>query len=120
MPGYVISPAAEEDIASILGWTHEMFGRKARLRYEALLVRAIIDITEKPDRAGSHERPEIAAGLRTYHISYSRNRVTAAVGRVKRPRHFVLYRVGNDGRVDIGRVLHDSMDIERHSSPTAE
>jgi len=29
-------------------------------------------------------------------------------------RHFLLYRTRPDGRVEIGRVLHDSMDLERH------
>ena len=114
MPGYLISPAAEEDIESILAWTNGEFGEAAGLRYEALLVRAMLDIAERSDRAGSHARPEIGAGLRSNHISYSRTRVSARVGRVKQPRHFLLYRIGSDGRIEIGRVLHDSMDLERH------
>jgi toxin ParE1/3/4 len=117
MPGHLISPVAAEDIASILAWTHDMFGAQARLRYEALLVRAIIDVVDKPERAGSHARPEIGAGLRTYHISYSRNRVSAAVGRVKRPRHLLLFRASTESRVEIVRVLHDSMDLELHARP---
>jgi toxin ParE1/3/4 len=33
---------------------------------------------------------------------------------VKHPRHFLLYRIRADGQVEIGRVLHDSMDLEPH------
>ena len=39
MRRYILAPAAEQDIESILSWTHERFGERARLRYEALLIR---------------------------------------------------------------------------------
>jgi toxin ParE1/3/4 len=109
-----VSPPAERDIESILAWTHEAFGAAGRLRYEALLVRAILDVADDPERAGSRSRPEIAAAARTYHLYHSRNRVPAATGRVRRPRHLLLYRTNDDGRIEIGRVLHDSMDLARH------
>jgi toxin ParE1/3/4 len=114
MPQFVLAPAAEKDIDSILLWTEERFGEQARLRYEALLVQAITDVAKCPDLPGSHHRSEIAAATRTYHLFYSRNQVALAVGRVKRPRHFLLYRTRSNGLVEIGRVLHDSVDLERH------
>jgi toxin ParE1/3/4 len=114
MPSYTIAPAAERDIESILSWTHEQFGSEGRLRYEALVVRAILDVAEQPECAGSHTRPEIAAAARTYHLRYSRDHVDPAVGRVRRPRHFLLYRTRDDGRIEIGRVLHERMDLARH------
>jgi toxin ParE1/3/4 len=114
MARYVLSPAAERDIESILAWTHEQFGTSGRLCYEAMLVRAIIDVVDDPERAGSHSRPEIARAARTYHLCHSRNRVAAGEGRVKQPRHFLLYRICADGRIEIGRVLHDSMELSRH------
>ncbi len=110
----VISPAADRDIQSILARTHEQFGAQARLRYEALLVRAILDVSDDPQRAGSHTRSEIAPAARTYHLWHSQNRVEPASDRVHRPRHFLLYRTVEDGRVEIGRVLHDSMDLAQH------
>ncbi len=113
MPGFLISPAAEQDIGSILVWTQEHFGEQARLRYEALLTQGITDVAENPDRGGSHRRSEIADAARTYHLWHSRNHVPVADGRVQNPRHFLLYRTRSDGRVEIGRVLHDSMDLER-------
>ena len=114
MSRYVLSPAAERDIESILAWTHEQFGASGRLRYRALLVRAILDVADDAERAGSQNRPEIATGARTYHLWRSRNHVAAATGRVRRPRHLLLYRTCADGRVEISRVLHDSMDLLRH------
>lgn len=114
MPQFRISPQAEQDIEAILAWTHEQFGDKARRRYEALLTRAIMDVAESPERAGSHDRPEIAAAARTYHLRHSRDRIKTTPGRVQRPRHFLLYRTTGDGQVEIGRVLHDGMDLKRN------
>lgn len=68
MPDYRLSPAAERDIETILAWTHEQFGERARLRYEALLVRAMLDIATDPERPGCHSRPELAPGALTYHL----------------------------------------------------
>ena len=114
MPRYRLSPLAEADLESILAWTHENFGEEGRLRYEALLVRAILDVANDPQRPGCHSRPELAAGAMTYHFVHSRDHVPKATGRVKKPRHFLLVRVAADGCLEIGRVLHDSMDLERH------
>ncbi len=114
MPRFVIAPAAAADIESILGWSDEHFGESGRLRYEALLVQAIFDLAEQPERPGVHCRPEIAKRAGTYHLLNSRDRVAAALGRVKQPRHFLLFRVRADGAVEIGRVLHDSMDLAQH------
>ena len=113
MPAFLISPVAERDLESILVWTQEHFGEQARLCYEALLAQGIADVAKEPDRGGSHHRPEIADAARTYHLWHSRNPVPVADGRVKNPRQFHLYRTRSDGRVEIGRVLHDSTDLER-------
>jgi len=34
-----------------------------------------------------------------------------AVGTVLKPRHFLLFRVSSNREIEIGRVLHDSMDL---------
>jgi toxin ParE1/3/4 len=109
-----IAPAAEQDMEAVLRWTHDEWGEQASRRYEALLVQAIIDVATNPDLPGSNRRREIAANARTYHLTHSRNHIATNVGRVKRPRHFLLYRIRPDGPVEIGRVLHESMDIARH------
>jgi toxin ParE1/3/4 len=114
MPRYRLSRQAEQDIEAILEWTHKEFGEKVRRRYEALLTRAITDVAENPERTGSRARPEIAVGTRTYHLRHSRDRVRKSIGTIHRPRHFLVYRLRDEDQVDIGRVLHDGMDLKLH------
>jgi toxin ParE1/3/4 len=114
---FILSPATAQDISSILAWTHARFGEQARLRYEALLVQAIVDVAEDPERPGSATREEIATNARTYHLVHSRDRVAKAIGRVGRPRHFLIYRFTTKDFIEIGRVLHDSMDLLTHLPP---
>ncbi|WP_210405724.1 type II toxin-antitoxin system RelE/ParE family toxin [Paludisphaera borealis] len=83
------------------------------MRYEALLIQAILDVAENPERHGSHSRPEIAPPARTYHLRNSRDRVKRSSDRVRQPRHFLLYRAVGDGWIEIARVLHDAMDLSR-------
>jgi toxin ParE1/3/4 len=111
MQRIVIAPAAEEDIVKILAWSHEHFGDQARLRYEALLTQAIVDIAENPDRVGSVSREELTAGARTYHLWHSRQRIAKTIGVIGKPRHFLLFRLNAEGEIEIGRILHDSMDL---------
>lgn len=114
MARFTLSSVAERDIASILAWTHEHFGEQARLRYEALLVQAIVDVAEDPQRLGSVARGEISRVSSTYHLWHSRNHVEEALGRVRCPRHFLIYRFTDKNQIEIGRVLHDSMDLPSH------
>lgn len=113
MTRFVLAPAAERDIEAILRWSHEQFGDQARVRYEALLVQAMYDIADDPERFGSQRQPEIADTARTYHLRHSRNRI-GLTHRVGRPRHFLIYRTGADGQVEVGRVLHDCMALAQH------
>ena len=114
MVGYRLSAAAQADLVEILAWTYEQFGESARERYAALIVAALRDISAQPDRAGSIQRPELGEGLRSWHLRLSREHVRMAT--VRRPRHFLIYRTEN-GRVVIGRVLHDAMELTRHMEP---
>jgi toxin ParE1/3/4 len=114
MTRFEIAPTAARDLEAILLWTYQEFGERAMERYKALLTQAIRDVAHDPQLAGSTGRPEIADSARTYHLIHSRHNVAAKLGRVKRPRHFLLYRIRQDGTVQIGRVLHDSMDLARH------
>ncbi|MFT3663769.1 hypothetical protein [Piscinibacter sp.] len=78
---------------------------------------ALRDIAAQPERPGSIDRPELGAGVRSWHLRLSRER--AASGPVRRPRHFLVYRV-EPGLVVIGRVLHDAMELARHLDPGAD
>jgi toxin ParE1/3/4 len=108
----VIAPKARNDIAGILAWTEENYGPEFLTRYAKLIATAIEQIAENPERSGSIQQPEIAEHCRTYHLYYSRKSTGRAKDRIRQPRHFLLYRVIESNIVEIGRVLHDSMDLE--------
>jgi toxin ParE1/3/4 len=111
--GPVLAPAAVQDVRDALRWSEQKFGETAAARYRALIKQAVRDVGTDPERPGSSQRPELMAeGARTYHISLSRTRATAA--KVKQPRHFLLYRRREDGVVELARVLHDGRDLARH------
>lgn len=115
---YRLSEAAQGDVLEILAWTHERFGEAARLRYESLIVAALRDVASQPDRPGSLARPELGAGVRSWHLRQSREHTKPGVGIVHRPRHFLVYRL-QTGLVVVGRVLHDAMELARHVDPDA-
>jgi toxin ParE1/3/4 len=110
---YRLSEAAQGDVLSILTWTHEEFGEAARLRYESLIVAALRDVASQPDRPGSLPRPELGAGVRSWHLRLSRGHVHSDVKPVRRPRHFLVYRP-ESALVVVGRVLHDAMELAGH------
>jgi toxin ParE1/3/4 len=114
MSRYIVATAARHDIDSILLWSYENFGEQARLRYAALLAQPFFLVAEGPQRAGTVHRDEIAPGARTYHLLHARNHVGPSSGRVKQPRHLLLFRLRADGCMEILRVLHDSMELIRH------
>lgn len=109
-----IAPKARHDIADILTWTLENFGPQSVNRYAKLIQTAIEDVATNPELAGSAARPEIAEHCRTYHLLHGRKKAGRRGNRVRKPRHFLLYRVAEPNVVEIGRVLHDSMELEEH------
>lgn len=113
---YRLSDSAQADVISVLAWTHEQFGEAARLRYESLIVAALRDVASQPDRPGSLARPELGAGVRTWHLRLSRDHATPGAQAVRRPRHFLVYR-SEPALVVVGRLLHDAMELARHLDP---
>ena len=109
MPVYRLSTLSQADITRLLAWTSDRFGDMARRRYEALLITALRDLAADPGRNGTIPRPELGESVRSYH-----NRARTAKGMVRAPRHLLLYRVLHPDIIGIGRVLHDSMELERH------
>lgn len=109
----IAAPAAQ-DIARILEWSSEHHGTAGRLRYEALIACALRDIASDPERRGSRLAIELGGERRIYHLRQSRDRAAGPHGRVRSPRHMLVYRSGPDDLVVILRVLHDAMDVARH------
>lgn len=106
-----IGAAAELDFANILKWTAENFGERQSRSYRDNLVQAIGDVAADPHHIASSTRDEILPGLRTLHVGR----------RGRRGRHLLLYRIAQGRIIEIVRILHDSMDLQRHvSSPTEE
>ncbi|MCU1776482.1 type II toxin-antitoxin system RelE/ParE family toxin [Pseudomonas sp. 14P_5.3_Bac1] len=103
MPQYRITNAARADIVDILRLSQTQFGDQARQRYTALILAALRALASTPYRIGSHDRRdrrELAPGLRSYHLIYSR--------------HIVFYRVANDDLIEVVRLLHNAMDVQLH------
>ncbi len=96
-----LHPRAEDDIADVLAYTLERFGLQQYQRYEQIIEEALARVARRPDvgRAFSGR-----AGLFLYSIGR----------RGRRASHQLLYRALADGRVEILRLLHDSMDVSRH------
>ena len=110
---YRLSDAAQADVIDILAWTHEQFGEAARLRYQSLIVAALRDIATQPDRPGSIARPELGTGVRSWHLRLSLAHAAHGAEGVRRPRHFLVYRL-EPALLVVGRVLHDAMELARH------
>ncbi|MFG6455889.1 type II toxin-antitoxin system RelE/ParE family toxin [Roseateles sp. BYS96W] len=112
---YRLSDSAQADVIRILAWTQEQFGENGRSRYEGLIVAALRDVATQPERPGSLARPELGAGVRSWHLRLSRHHAGSAA-LVRRPRHFVIYRAELDLLV-VARVLHDAMELAKHLDP---
>jgi toxin ParE1/3/4 len=110
----IIAPKARSDIASILAWTEKHFGPLTLKRYGMLIATAIEQFAANPELAGSIQRPEIAENCRTYHLHHGRKQAGRPGERIRQPRHFLLYRVTEAYTVEIGRVLHESMELQVH------
>jgi toxin ParE1/3/4 len=99
-----LGSAAELDLANILRWTTENFGARQSRLYRDTIVQVIKELANGPDIAGSKAHNEIGPGVRTLHV--------ARHGR--RGRHFLLYRIVSERIIEVGRILHDSMDLRRY------
>ncbi|GAB3797569.1 type II toxin-antitoxin system RelE/ParE family toxin [Humibacter antri] len=96
MTTYWLTPAARQDLSSIWDYTEQTWGPGQAEIYLGEIGMAFERITKDPDRGRTCD--EIRAGYRRY-----------AIGS-----HLVFYVVGDDGRVNIMRILHQRMDPTRH------
>jgi toxin ParE1/3/4 len=102
-----LTATAEADFEAIIAWTREQFGDIQARAYAGTLAMAMGALTEGLALPGVKARSEIGKQLFTLRI--------ARKGR--KGRHFILFRADtgpNRRRIDVLRILHDSMDLERH------
>ena len=112
MAVYRVAVAARVDIADVLRYSEAKFGPAARRRYTLLINAAFQSIAEQPERIGSYARDEIAPGLRSLHLRYCRGH--SAQDQIGRPRHIVFYRIRADRVIEIVRLLHEAMELDRY------
>jgi toxin ParE1/3/4 len=105
-------PAARNDIKGALLWSAENFGNLAAQRYKKLINTVIDEIDADQELAGSREVEGLQAGIRIYHLKHSRMRAAVDGRVVKKPRHFIAYKV-LDGDTVIVRLLHDRMNLKQ-------
>jgi toxin ParE1/3/4 len=108
---YHLSFAAERDIREIARASLDRFGSQAADRYRALILGALQDLADDPERRGSRPAGEAGGGIRFYHLRHALPRAGIGSG-VRKPRHLILYRITPE-HVAIVRLLHDSMDLPR-------
>jgi toxin ParE1/3/4 len=93
---YLLSPAAQQDLAEIWDYTCDSWGADQAENYLRELQRAIERAAANPGIGRACD--EIRAGYRKL-----------AAGS-----HVVFYRVSVGGAIDVVRVLHQRMDVDRH------
>jgi toxin ParE1/3/4 len=92
------------DLDRVLIYTGEHFGPQKYREYQQLIRSALRSIESHPFRAPAKSRPDIHPDAMTFHIAK----------RGQHARHLFLYRVREDQRVEISRLLHDSADLQQH------
>ncbi len=108
MATFRLSAPAEATLDDILDWSTAHFHDLGRRRYAALLVRAMGDVAEDPQRVGVTWLRLSGRPIGVYHLRHSREGVPPAE-RVDQPRHLVVFRIGADGVADILGFIHERM-----------
>jgi len=110
----VRTPQSLLDLQDCILWSARNFGRQAAYRYKVLLEVSILEIGNNPNLIGSDSINEFDDSIKKYHLRNSRKNAPVGGIIVKRPRHFIVYRVKQD-EIQILRVLHDQMNSPRHT-----
>jgi len=101
----VFSSQAKADVAAILQETRRTYGPAQVKRYRALLTEARRHLLQFPGQG--HRREGLPDDWRLFHIRQPGRNAA----------HFYLYIFTEvDNRIDVLRVLHESMDVSRHWS----
>lgn len=93
---YLLSPAAQADFEQIWDYTHERWGVDQAEAYLRELHHAI-------DRATANRR-----------IGRACDEIRPGYRKLAAGSHTVFYRLTAEGVVDVVRILHQGMDVDRH------
>lgn len=96
MPKFSLRPEAHSDLEEIWDYTVETWDEEQAERYLRLINRSLDDLSK--NSALGRACDFIRAGYRKHLVG----------------RHVVYYRLIEDGEIDVVRVLHQSMDFDRH------
>ena len=96
MSRYVLSPAARADLSDIWDYTCERWSEDQAETYVREIQRAIEGLADDP--LIGRVCHEVREGYRKY-----------AVGS-----HTLYYRIAGDDLIDVVRILHKRMDVDRH------
>jgi toxin ParE1/3/4 len=106
-----LSRPAQADLAHILAASAERWGLEGRRRYATLLAAALRKVASEPEGLATRDRADLMPGIRSLNIRYLRLGENV---KVRRPVHFLYYRVLAPGLIEIVRVLHERMEPSRH------
>ncbi len=96
MSRYVLSPAAVADLENIWDYTCERWGDAQAEEYTREIQRAIARVVDNPMIGRACD--DVRAGYRKH-----------AVGS-----HMLYYRIADVDVIDVVRILHQRMDVDRH------
>jgi toxin ParE1/3/4 len=112
MARFRISRLAQADVTRILPNSAERWEIEGRRHYAAMLAAAMRKEAADPEGPTTRTRLDLAPGLRSLHLQYSR--ADASKAKVRRPVHILYYRAIALELIEIVRVLHERMDPSRH------
>jgi toxin ParE1/3/4 len=95
MAEFTLRPKARSDLEEIWDYTFETWGVEQAERYLRLLDQGFRKVAGNPDLGRSCDA--IREGYRKYGVG----------------RHVIFFRLGDDG-VEVVRILHERMDVDRH------
>ena len=100
-----LTDRAAKDVEDILDWTYVHFGPLLLDSYTSVINDALEALSEGPRLIDMRGRPELGDDVATLHV--------ARQGR--KGRHLLVFRVHDrECVIEVLRILHDSMDLERH------
>jgi toxin ParE1/3/4 len=106
---YRLTDPARAQVPQILADSEVTFGAAARARYAELLRTAFQDLADQPRKPSIMWYVRRRQRIGVYHVRHSRGRVPASPGRVGAPRHLIVFRVAEDGVVDVLGLMHERM-----------